>query len=609
MIPPPLMKFYFIIFFSYCIRYIKKKHLNKIKSVYIKLQMFIEHHPFQIVSATYYSHEKDATKIGNVTPVIQGLFHQYLSSAMPGATPYIVSNNLFTDTQYGVPKNLFINVQDDVTKRLYKYIFAEGSHLDLRFIFENLKSHIPTPTVVTSPDTVRVSVSIGEIVDKHSILDIKLNRMTNPDKITDIRREMEELAPTVARIEKNNHHLYRMLVYVNTLIWEDTDAVKELLRNYDATDFIQVSRNATLSNSIFANNQKRFRIKRLLNDLYSSEVKEHKSYAEESCFVRIGSMEDIYRKIPEMNFLSITYDVLYVIEEYTKVIEQLFPKHCFVFLAAAGDEVTQWFGETYDLSTDSVWESGDAVRKVFDLEPICYVSGGKLGDFCNQLSVICENYYKTGRKGILYISGTLGDPFVFGVESTYHDTYPIVSEEEYILEYKIHQGEPTDVDLSSWRNGLILRNWCEMFHLKYGVDWGTHQWITPPNLDLPVDFSNKILINTTPYRFPTATAIQQLKETIGSELSNCVFLSNEEEHYRNFMQQTGLRMAHYKPSSFSELVKIIHVSRACYFGLSSSAVLANTLHKPHTLLGTDCEFDCVLNQMKGILPHVLGMLR
>jgi hypothetical protein len=38
-----------------------------------------------------------------------------------------------------------------------------------------------------------------------------------------------------------------------------------------------------------------------------------------------------------------------------------------------------------------------------EITPIKYTSGGRLGDFMNQLSVINENYIKSGRKGMLYI--------------------------------------------------------------------------------------------------------------------------------------------------------------------------------------------------------------
>lgn len=574
--------------------------------------LLIGNHPFHIISATYYSNEQDPTKRGNVTRVVKGLAQQYTRTQTNNTH---VTNDLFTDTQHGVPKSLFIHIKDMVTNVIYKYVFAEGALLDFHSMVESLNSYLPPSQHSRDNLCVKISASIGEIVDKHSILEIKVNRITDAKKIADVRREMEELSSTVTLIEKHRY-LYRMLVYVNTLIWDDTDAVKALLKNYDGTNFEQVSRNATLSNLIFANNQKRFRIKKLLNDLYSSDVKEHKSYAEETCYLEITDVEDIYRKIPEINYLIITYDVVYVRYQYRKVFEQLFAGYPISFLGGEGDggggediAAAGWSGVRFDLANYIVWNTLDEVRKVFDLDPITYVAGGKLGDFFNQLSVVCENYYNTGRKGILYISGTIGDAFIFGVDATYNDTYPIISAEKYIQEYKVHQGEPTDVDLSSWRNNLVIRNWCEVYHGAFNVGWATHQWITPPTMSLPLDFSDKILINATPYRFPSAGAITQLKNAIGSELQNCVFLSNEEDHYRHFMQQTGLAMAFCKPSSFSEMVKIIETSKARYLGFSSYAVIANALHKSHTLLGSDCELDCGLNTMTGIVPHVLEMFR
>jgi hypothetical protein len=149
-----------------------------------------------------------------------------------------------------------------------------------------------------------------------------------------------------------------------------------------------------------------------------------------------------------------------------------------------------------------------------------------------------------------------------------------------------------------------------MYHGVFGVEWAAHRWVTPPTaVELPLDFSDKILINTTPYRFPSESAIAQLKDAIEPELHNCVFLSNEEEHYLHFVQQTGLPVTYCKPRNFSELVHIIETSKARYFGFSSSAVISNALHKPHMLLGTNCAFDCTLNSMEGIVPHVLGMFR
>ena len=54
-----------------------------------------------------------------------------------------------------------------------------------------------------------------------------------------------------------------------------------------------------------------------------------------------------------------------------------------------------------------------------------YIGSGALGDFIQSLSVICENYYKTGSKGILYINEK-EEKFRNGLLKTYNDIYPII---------------------------------------------------------------------------------------------------------------------------------------------------------------------------------------
>ena len=102
---------------------------------------------------------------------------------------------------------------------------------------------------------------------------------------------------------------------------------------------------------------------------------------------------------------------------------------------------------------------------------IRYLSGGKLGDFIHQLSVIQENYIKTGIKAILYISNT-EDHFTFGVERAYNDIKKFILAQPYIHEFKIHNGEQYDINLSDWRYNTLLFhvNWHELFKSQYNVE-------------------------------------------------------------------------------------------------------------------------------------------
>ena len=104
------------------------------------------------------------------------------------------------------------------------------------------------------------------------------------------------------------------------------------------------------------------------------------------------------------------------------------------------------------------------IRHIFEFKPIVYISGGLLGDFVHQLSIINENFLRTGRKGILYIAN-IGDTFRFGVSRAYADTFPIVSKQIYIKTYAVHNNERYDVNLSNWRQSELLNktSWDNIF--------------------------------------------------------------------------------------------------------------------------------------------------
>ena len=77
---------------------------------------------------------------------------------------------------------------------------------------------------------------------------------------------------------------------------------------------------------------------------------------------------------------------------------------------------------------------------------ISYLSGGLLGDFIFQLSVINENYIDSGKKGILYLSNK-GEAFRNNIEDTFKDIYNIIKNQEYILDFKIFNNESTPTDV------------------------------------------------------------------------------------------------------------------------------------------------------------------
>lgn len=113
-----------------------------------------------------------------------------------------------------------------------------------------------------------VNVSAGELLDKYSILEIKLERIRDDKKKKCIRAEMDVLEGSVRPLlcEGGNLTLeYRLLKYVNTVIW-DLNEVQEVKDAFDGRHIME-------------ENNARFRVKRWINEKVGSALKEVKSYA------------------------------------------------------------------------------------------------------------------------------------------------------------------------------------------------------------------------------------------------------------------------------------------------------------------------------------------
>ena len=121
-----------------------------------------------------------------------------------------------------------------------------------------------------------VPVSWGELMDKHSILEIKIERLRDPAAVANVRRELAPLqaalnglAPPPAELAG----LRSALRAVNLRLWDIEDAIraKEAERSFDAA-FIELAR------SVYRTNDERSRIKREINLLLGSGIVEEKQY-------------------------------------------------------------------------------------------------------------------------------------------------------------------------------------------------------------------------------------------------------------------------------------------------------------------------------------------
>lgn len=118
-----------------------------------------------------------------------------------------------------------------------------------------------------------IEVSIGEIVDKLSILKIKKNNISDDKKLININKEYFYLYHKVFQ-ELNVDELdFNTLYVVNEELWSIEDKIRLKEKNKEFDDiFIDLAR------SVYVTNDKRSEIKKVINKKYNSTFVEEKSY-------------------------------------------------------------------------------------------------------------------------------------------------------------------------------------------------------------------------------------------------------------------------------------------------------------------------------------------
>jgi len=113
------------------------------------------------------------------------------------------------------------------------------------------------------------------LFDKITILNIKKDKIQDEAKLINISKEFDLLEKIVLSIDidYNKSELYKVLYDINSSLWVIEDSKREHEKNKDfGGQFIFLAR------EVYKRNDKRFNIKRLINEKYGSEIIEEKSY-------------------------------------------------------------------------------------------------------------------------------------------------------------------------------------------------------------------------------------------------------------------------------------------------------------------------------------------
>ena len=125
--------------------------------------------------------------------------------------------------------------------------------------------------------SIKIELSVGELLDKISILQIKAERIVDPSKLENINKELDVLMSLWKDSAYSNNNLEsetNELKAINEELWAIEDKIRDKERNrvFDK-GFIELAR------AVYITNDKRADIKRIINSKTGSELIEEKSYS------------------------------------------------------------------------------------------------------------------------------------------------------------------------------------------------------------------------------------------------------------------------------------------------------------------------------------------
>ena len=438
---------------------------------------------------------------------------------------------------------------------------------------------------------ISLPVSIGEALDKYSILSIKLSQITDHAKLNDVINEMTAIQSITASALEKYSYQYRCLYNINQEIWNLTDEVrKEGLSPEDRYKiFIE----------IFLKNEARFRIKSKLNKLCSSNLKEQKNNSVSTISLHGSTIESYEERNGYIRYLSLCYDVvaLHCPEDCIAKVKNLFsddPNIHVVGGAAHGSSITQTNEPIPNLLSKYDF------KNIGSLPDLTYICGGRLGDFIHALYTVKCKYIQTGRKGRVYINETFklgGHEFAFPLKKTYAELVDIVGKQPYISSFSIDDGsvKTFDVNLNQFRqsHNLFRESWLEIFSNTFSVPLMTEPWLIIPKNE---EYKDLVVIHRSAnYERYVPGFLEFLEKIIHH--NKCVFVTTNTDEYEAFPFKKDVPL-HLK-SNLYELTVAINSCKFFIGNQSSPLAIAYALGKPHLCESSSGGFYASKKHFKG----------
>lgn len=119
---------------------------------------------------------------------------------------------------------------------------------------------------------IEIPISVGELIDKITILEIKSERIKHPGKLQNVNKELELLNDKIVNLNISNE-IFDELKETNEKLWDIEDMLRQKEKKQEFDDeFIRLAR------GVYFTNDKRSDLKKSINLMYGSELHEEKEH-------------------------------------------------------------------------------------------------------------------------------------------------------------------------------------------------------------------------------------------------------------------------------------------------------------------------------------------
>lgn len=165
---------------------------------------------------------------------------------------------------------------------------------------------------------VHLPTSIGEAIDKLTILDIKLERISDIARKADVQREHDALLKhaTLTEFIQTHADLYNTMKKANAIIWDMMDVLRDGASRVSGEEYLKACKDCIEFNDI------RFRIKARINQASNSDLREQKSYKTTVFKLAIIGLHESHASISTvqrilqrpLQYYGILYDEVQIVE-------------------------------------------------------------------------------------------------------------------------------------------------------------------------------------------------------------------------------------------------------------------------------------------------------